>query len=445
MLTLLHACSSSNNNNTPSLPAPNSCSDEDYNQYVYDTMKRYYFWYDMVDPNNNINPRDLTSYPTPNALLEQLKYLPNTQDRFSHISDSATFNQLYADGVFLGTGLRILTDVLSADVMVAFAFEGSPAYTAGIRRGDQIVSINGISANGLSGQDWDNAWGADEVGTSVALLIQHPDTTQQSYTVTKDFVSIHSTQQSNIITNGSHKIGYLHFTNFLGSNSVTDLNTEFSNFKTNQVNELIVDLRYNGGGSVTTAHHLGNLIGGDATAGSVFTRLVYNDNPLGYNGLSNTLHFQSVTESLGLSRVFFITSGASCSASELVINALLPSNNIDVIVIGSTSCGKPAGSNPLNACGKTLSALNFEIRNADNEGGYYNGIGPGFTGLQNFCEATDNLNYSLGDSQENSIASAIDYMQKGACNVAYNKHIRYRNLSTTKQNTSVDHAMHGLY
>lgn len=445
MLTLLQACSSSNNNDTPSPPAPNSCSDEDYNQYVYDTMKRYYFWYDTVDPDNNINPRDLTSYPTPNALLDVLKYLPETVDRFSGIGDAAAFNQFYGDGIFLGTGMRLITDQQTNNVMVAYAFDGSPAFMAGIRRGDQIVTINGINANGLEGEDWDNAWGADEVGTAVQLLIRHPDASEQNYTVTKDLVTIYTTQKSTVITNGSHKIAYLHFTNFLGSQSVTDLNTEFSNFKNNQVNELIVDLRYNGGGSVSTAQHLGSIIGGAATAGSIFTRLTYNDNPLGYNGYINPLNFQSAAESLGLNRVFFITTGGSCSASELVINALLPSTNIDVVVIGSTTCGKPAGSNPDTTCGKTLSALNFEIRNANDEGGYYSGIGPGFPGLHAFCEATDNINHALGDSNENSIASAIDFMQSGTCNANFNKHIRYRNTPARTQNVTQDPAMQGLY
>ncbi|MDH5392733.1 MAG: S41 family peptidase [Gammaproteobacteria bacterium] len=440
VLTLLQACDLFDDSDSmPGASSPASCADEDYNQYVYDSMKRYYFWYDTVDPGNSINPRDMISYPTPTDLLDALKYSPT--DRFSHIGDAATFNQFFGDGVFLGTGLRLITDDLSNDVMVAYAFDDSPAYIAGIRRGDQIVSINGITANGLNGQNWSDAWGADEIGTEVELLIRHTDSTEAPFTVTKDLVSIYTTQKSNVMTNGTNKIGYLHFTHFLGSRSVTELNTEFQNFKNNQVTELIVDLRYNGGGSVNTARHLGSLIGGSATAGNIFTRLIYNDNPNGYNGFSSTLNFQSAAESLNLSRVFFITTAASCSASELVINALLPSTNIQVVVIGSTSCGKPAGSVPDTACGKTLSALNFEIRNANDEGGYYNGIGPGFAGLNAFCEATDNIGFALGDSAENSIASAIDYINTGACNADFNKHISYRNAPDRHHYT----AMEALY
>lgn len=431
-------------NHSPEFPAPASCSDADYNQYVYDVMKRFYFWYDKVDPANSIEPSDTITYPTPNDLLSALRY--NPPDHFSSIGDATSFNQFYGEGQFLGVGLRLLTDTVSGDLMVAYAFDNSPAATAGIQRGDQIIEINDFIANGLTGQDWDTAWGADEAGVNVKLRIRHSDSTEEIVNIQKAIVTINTTQHSTVINTGSHKVGYLHFTNFLNLKSIAELSSQFSNFQSNQVNELIVDLRYNGGGSVQTAQYLGSLIGGSNTEGSIFTRLVFNNKSNGYDGHKETYWFQSAAEALNLNRVFFITSNASCSASELVINSLLPFQTIDVIVIGSTTCGKPAGSKPDSQCGKVFAPISFEIRNAANNGGYYNGIGPGYSGLTDFCEAVDNINLPLADSSENSVASALDYIQNGQCNSSFNtKQNKYRKPSTEQRNTQAYSVTEGLY
>lgn len=397
----------------PDFPSPASCSAADYNQYVYDVMKRFYYWYNEVDPDNQLDPTDTTSYPTPQSLINALKYTP--LDRFSGVSNATSFNQFFSEGEFIGIGLRLLTDEITGNLMIAYANAGAPADLAGITRGDRIVTINGYSANGLSGTDWEAAWGPSETGVDVELVIEKPDTSQQILTVTKALVTINTTQDSGIINNASDKIGYLHFTNFLSSKSVNELNQQFENFQANGVNELIVDLRYNGGGAVQTARHLGSLIGGDKTADSIFTRLIFNHKSNGYDGYKETFNFGTLANQLNLNRVFFITTDASCSASELLINSLVPDNGIEVIIVGSKTCGKPVGSKVDTECGKALTVINFEIRNAENQGQYFDGISAGYPGLSAFCDATDDLSAGLGNSSENSIATAIDYMNNGQC------------------------------
>lgn len=413
-LLLISGCSLFDDDH-PNITGPVSCSAEDYNQYVYNTMKRYYYWYDEVDPFNQIDPQDTIAYPTPQSLIDVLKY--STLDRFSGVSNATTYEQFYGDGIFLGTGLRLLTDETTDNVIVAYSFVNSDANTQGIVRGDRLVEINGYAANGLTGVDWENAWGTREVGNEVLLLIEKQNGTQTPVTVTKSLITINSTQNSTVIDTGLKKIAYLHFTNFLGPTGINDLNSTFENFINNNVEELIVDLRYNGGGSVATARHLGSLIGGQNTSSSLFAKLIFNDKRDGYNSLTESHFFYSQYNALNLSRVIFITTDSSCSASELVINSLIPNPNIDVVVVGSTSCGKPVGSVLQTHCDKSLAVINFEIKNEDNQGQYFDGISAGYNGLTAFCDATDDVSLPLGNTNESSVSSALDYINNNQCNV----------------------------
>jgi len=418
----------------PSYPSPASCSSEDYNQYVYDVMKRFYYWYNEVDPSNQVNPKDTIAYPTPKSLIDALRYTP--LDRFSGVTDAASFNQLFDEGEFIGVGLRLMTDELTDNLMVTSAITGSPAALAGISRGDRLVTINGNAANGLSGDDWTAAWGPREIGYAVTLEIEYKDGTPDTIDVNKAVVSIDTTQASSVINTPDGNIGYLHFTNFLNSTSIKQLDTQFENFTTQNVSELIVDLRYNGGGSVNTARYLGSLIGGGKTTDTRFTQMIYNNKPNGYDGYTVTLNFSEVINSLNLNRVFFITSGGSCSASELLINSLLPDNGIDVVVVGSATCGKPVGSQVQTECGKSLAVINFEIRNTDNQGQYFDGISASYDGgLTDFCEAEDDINNPLGDSNESSLAAAMDYISNGQCGAAVKTGMKLKSLTANRESS----------
>ena len=431
-ITFISGCSLFGDDDRPCFTSPISCSTEDYNQYVYDSMKSCYYWYDEADPFNQIDPKDTIAYPTPQSLIDVLKF--SSLDRFSGVGSSAIQNQFYGEGVFLGVGLRLLTDETTGDVNIAYTFVNSDAYTQGILRGERIVEINGVPANYLSDEAWSDAWGPREVGNEVSLLIEAADLSQRLVTVSKSLITINSTQNSQIINNGASKVAYLHFTNFLGSTAINDLNTAFANFVNNNVTELIVDLRYNGGGRVPTANHLGSLIGGNKTSSSLFSRLIYNNNPQGFNGYTESSFFSTPANALNLSRVFFIISGSSCSASELLINSLIPNPEIDVIVVGSASCGKPVGSVPQSHCGNSLSVINFEIRNSANQGQYYAGISSGYSGLTAFCEATDDISSALGDSDEASISAALSYINNSQCGTATAKSAkRYKLLNGNSQ------------
>jgi NADPH:quinone reductase-like Zn-dependent oxidoreductase len=135
----------------------------------------------------------------------------------------------------------------------------------------------------------------------------------------------------------------------------------------------------------------------------IFAKFIHNDK---YSDYNFDERFQSLTESVGLDRVVVLTTSSTCSASELLINSLKP--YIEVITIDSTTCGKPVGMYPQDFCDKVISAINFEVRNANNEGGYFDGISPR-------CKAIDNLTVDLGNEAEDMLNEALYYLQNGDC------------------------------
>jgi carboxyl-terminal processing protease len=204
------------------------------------------------------------------------------------------------------------------------------------------------------------------------------------------------------------QVGYLAYNQFV-SYSREDLRTVFSGFVTAGVGELILDLRYNGGGSVPMAGVVASMVAGPAFITKVFAALRYNDK----QAASNTDYIftpQAGTDGFplrtGLKRVFVIASGSTASASELLINGLRPF--VEVVLVGETTYGKPYGFVPHEACGITYQAVQFETFNARGEGGFTSGFQP-------TCAVPDDLEHALGDPQERRIRTALDYVATGRC------------------------------
>jgi carboxyl-terminal processing protease len=198
------------------------------------------------------------------------------------------------------------------------------------------------------------------------------------------------------------KVGYISFKNFVQP-SFDALDAAFTELRAREVNELVLDLRYNGGGLVTVAQYLASLIGGVRTNGQVFAEYFHNDRNTFRN---RTLRFQPTSNPLTLDRLVVITTRASASASELVINALRPF--MPVLVIGDRTYGKPVGQYVINFCDKVLAPVSFTLRNANREGDYFDGIPP-------TCTAPDDLNTALGDPQEGSLREALAVIATGQC------------------------------
>src|SRR5262249_43510505 len=198
------------------------------------------------------------------------------------------------------------------------------------------------------------------------------------------------------------RVGYVHLRNFVTPSSAA-LDTAFASLLNAGATELVLDLRYNGGGLVSVAQHLGGLIGGAATHGQVFIQFNHTDKNTAKN---SSLRFPVPPQALGVPRLVVIGTRATASASEAVINGLRPF--MTVTVVGETTYGKPVGQYGYDFCDKTLFPVAFEGRNAKNEGGYFNGIPAD-------CAAADDLDHPLGDPGEASLAAALDFIRSGSC------------------------------
>jgi carboxyl-terminal processing protease len=162
-------------------------------------------------------------------------------------------------------------------------------------------------------------------------------------------------------------------------------------------------MRYNGGGLVAVARHLASIIGGSRTRDQVFAQYVHNDRNVRRN---QVLRFEEGAAGPGFERLIVITTRASASASELVINALRPF--IPVVIIGDRTYGKPVGQYQVNFCDKMLAPVSFTVRNANGEGDYFEGLAPD-------CLATDDIQHELGDPEEASLREAMMFAATGAC------------------------------
>ncbi|MGH8370618.1 MAG: S41 family peptidase, partial [Gammaproteobacteria bacterium] len=169
------------------------------------------------------------------------------------------------------------------------------------------------------------------------------------------------------------------------------------------VDELVIDERYNGGGLLSVAQHLGSLIASSGDVGQTFAKLSFNDR---HSDQDQTYKFDQESNALGLSRIVFITTSATASASELIINALAP--YVDVVTIGSTTFGKPVGENGFDICKDVLYPMTFKMTNAAGYGDYFDGFAP-------TCPAVDDLDHPLGESDESSLATALYYIANGNC------------------------------
>ena len=186
------------------------------------------------------------------------------------------------------------------------------------------------------------------------------------------------------------------------------------------VTDLVLDLRYNGGGYLDIASELAFMIAGPGTtSGKTFERVNFNDkNPFGVTAAQATTPFHAVSQgfsgpsnqalpSLGLSRVFVLTGGGTCSASEAIVNALR-GVNVEVNLIGATSCGKPYGFLPQDNCGTTYFAIQFQGVNDKGFGDYADGFAP-------TCAVADDFSHALGDPAEGRLAGALRYRATGTC------------------------------
>ena len=237
-------------------------------------------------------------------------------------------------------------------------------------------------------------------GVTAEIAWRAPGGSERRATLTKRLVTIPTVSQTTVIQSGSSRVGYVHFRNFVQP-SVEALNTAFQQLRDQGANELVLDLRYNGGGLVSVAQHLGGLIAGAPVVGQVFVQFTHNDKQTSRN---TSYRFESKPQALAVSRLVVIQTPASASASEAVVNGLRP--YMDVKTVGDRSYGKPVGQYGFDFCDKVLYPVAFLVTNARGQADY-------FSGIPADCAAADDLDRPLADSREASLAEALTVLRTG--------------------------------
>ncbi|MEF3078841.1 S41 family peptidase [Winogradskyella poriferorum] len=337
----------------------NVITSSDIKDFVWKGMNAVYLYKseipDLADDRFNTN-EDYSSYladfESPEALFESLLHQPETIDRFSIITDNYINLQNQLQGISLSNGLEFnlyfvpgsTTDVFGAITLV---LNDSPADDLGLQRDMIFTAVDGINLTEsnfgqllsqetytLNFADYNNNGTPDVADDTLTLNGESETLTKVQYVENPIHIAKTITLEDNT------KVGYLMYNQF-NSNFNNALNGVFADFASDGVTELVLDLRYNGGGSVQTAAYLGSMITGQFT-GQVYSKAFYNENLSSNNRdylFTNSIEGGSAINSLNLSKVYILTSNRrTASASELVINSL--SAYIDVVVIGENTVGK---------------------------------------------------------------------------------------------------------
>ncbi|MCI0516694.1 MAG: S41 family peptidase [Woeseiaceae bacterium] len=363
-------------------------------QFVLDAMRDVYFWNTLLPANVN-----LASFAGPDDLLAHLiSFQP--LDQFSYINTAEADSQFFGEGQYLGFGFSFRF-VGVDDVRITQVFDSSPAAPAGFARGQRILALDGRSIAEIEAAE-----GIDTLldQETLSFSLRNTDGSEFTVSVTKDVVTIDPLPQWRVIDTPGGSVGYMEFATFV-STADPVFDSIFASFRQAGVTDLILDMRYNGGGLISTTELLGDFLGGGVAGGQVFSRTLFNANNAGAN---RTALFHQLFNSLNLSRLVVIATESTASASELVINSMEP--HVEVTIVGDATFGKPVGQVGIEFCSKILRATAFETVNSLNEGGY-------FGGLPADCVAADDLAIPVGDDQDPNLITALDYLANGACPV----------------------------
>ena len=361
------------------------------NNAIYELMQEVYLWYD------NLPTLDPEVYATPNELMDEIRY--KLYDKWSTVITKTEYNQYFEQGQLIGHGFLLSVDN-DNNIRVAFVYRSTQTYELGVRRSWIITRVNGTVATTTNIFD---LLGPAKAGhtNNITFLNDKGETVDLS--LTKQTIAITPVLHYEVLDQVNSRIGYMVFQDFIDTAKI-ELDEVFQVFTSAGINELILDMRYNGGGSVGVAEYLSGWLIGKNHEGKPFVRFSHSDK---MSNLDTTLHVPANANGLSLDRIFFIGTGSTASASELIINGVKPYLG-STILAGSTTHGKPVGmyAYPFINYDYVVLPVTFKYTNADNEGDFYNGISPDL-------EAEDDLSRDFGDPEEASLKAVLNYLATG--------------------------------
>jgi C-terminal processing protease CtpA/Prc len=401
-------------------PPPTACSLRAQQDFADGVLNEWYLFPNLLAAANPASFTNLQDYLDARVAPARAQ----NRDRFFTFATSiAEENALINSGSSAGFGIRLFYDTAAGRVFVTEAFEGTNGLAAGLDRGTEITAIGTTSATLQSvaslmasggPQAVVNALGPTTAGvTRVLRFIQQPGGPTLEASVTKtDFAldPVSDRYGAVILNEGGKRVGYLNLRTFIIADASAQLRAAFGQLAAQGVTEVIIDLRYNGGGLVEVAEVMGDLLGQGRT-GQVFSRTVLRASKAAEN---RTRLFRAEANAIAPTRLAFITTDASASASELVANSMIPYIGTNMALIGDDTFGKPVGQFGFDFadCDLRVRAVTFQTVNANDQGEYYTGLA---SVVPNTCRAGDDITRPLGDPREASIATALDFLAGRSC------------------------------
>lgn len=405
---------------TPPPPPPAStCSLRTRQDWAAAQIREWYLFPETLPA--SLDPSGFTSVE---AYIDALTATARAQrkDRFfTHLASIAEENAFFSSGSSAGFGVRLSYETVQGRVFIAEAFEGAPALAAGIDRGTEIVAIGTSAANLQTVSSLMASGGPDAVtaalgpstpGVTRVLRIADSAGTRDVTVAKADYTltPISSRYGAKILDDGGRRVGYLNLRTFI-STADPALRTAFGNFRAQGITDVIIDLRYNGGGLVSTAELMGDLLGRNRSTSDVLSFTTFRPEKSSNN---STRFFRTEANSIAPTRIAFIGTTGTASASELVINAFIPYLHANAALVGTNTFGKPVGQIAIDrsACDDRLRVVAFKTENAARQGDYYNGLA---TTVEASCQAADDLSRPFGDPQEASIRASLDFLAGRPC------------------------------
>ena len=406
--------------------------EQKWSKAIYDNMKEIYYWNDTLP-----KTFDPAKYTTPESALEYLisiKLNPNTGESIDHysfldkiggLSGEITEGKASGDYGFMITAAY--NESAKVSWFVTYVYKGSPAGNAGVKRSYEITAVNGNSAvhpevsnDGYlvpESAGYTNVVNALFNSESVRFTFKKNDGALLEAQMSVTSYDIKSVLLDSIYTVGNKKAGYIVFNQFLGSSSEVELSQVISKFESANVKHVIVDLRYNGGGSVNTCMTFSNILAPTAATGKVMFRYKLNKVLTSQENPSDLVANFVKPNALDPLELYFIVGGGTASASELLINNLKPYYPGKLFLIGNTTYGKPCGfwATPIGyeenqtttKEGYDMYAVSFETVNANDEGAYYTGMTPSIN-------VSDMVGYQWGDINEARLGQALYHIANGS-------------------------------
>lgn len=416
----------------------------DENNFLRSYSNNTYLWYDEIDDQNP------GLFNDPLVYFDELKTTALTssgqpKDKFHFTLDSEEWFQLSQSGVSAGYGMQValISAAPPRQILVAYTEPNTPATNLPLPlvRGTEFIAANGIAvvdgdANALNAAFFPSA--AGQINTFEVLDPGAAST--RVVTMTSAVITEVPVKNTTVLDTPTGRIGYMLFNDHIATaeqaliDSINQLNAGQG------IDDLVLDIRYNGGGFLAIASELAYMIAGPGpTGGQTFELQQFNSkhtatNPVTGQPIAPLPFFNTTLGSpfngnggvagqplptLDLPRVYVLTGPGTCSASETVMNGLR-GVNVEVIQIGSTTCGKPYGFYPQDNCGTTYFTIQFRGVNAMNFGDYTDGFSPdntqGIAGtIVPGCSVADDFSKELGDPDETRLAVALAQQSGQAC------------------------------